>query len=153
MAPQPALAASSRAAPVREPAVPETLLERRSAQQMESPTFLRRATDVGRTPPAVPTTTPSGVGNPPVNPALAEQYVREANARIAGAAAPEATAGSGGAVTKSGRNVADILREGERVMGRPLSAEEKDAVLQRLFGKRTSHPGHPYWLGPGAPTE
>lgn len=93
---------------------------------------------VAPAPAATPTTAPTPVTPISIAPRAAAEVP-----------APSAT----GAVTKSGRNVADILREGEQVMGRPLSAAEKDAVLQRLFGARTSHPSHPIWFGPGAPTE
>jgi hypothetical protein len=54
---------------------------------------------------------------------------------------------------KSGRNVADIMREGEKVMGRPLTDAERHAVLERLFGRFNPKPGHPIWFGEGSPTE
>ncbi len=140
MAPQPALAASSRAAPVAEPKLPmgTTSVEQIAPQGLE----VRGVRATPAMSPQAPTLGDmTGMSN--------LQFSRAPTEVPAPASAPS----SGGAITKSGRNVADILREGEWVMGRPLSAEEKDAVLQRLFGKRTSHPGHPYWLGPGAPTE
>src|SRR5512146_2980778 len=139
-APQPALAAQARPAPPPEPKLPPGKVAPLAGTE-------GRGFEVTgeRATPAIPASAPtigemSGVAN--------LQLVPRAAAEVP-APKPLAT----GATTRSGRSVADILREGEKVMGRPLSAAERDAVLQRLFGARSAHPGHPLWFGPGAPTE
>ena len=50
-------------------------------------------------------------------------------------------------------NPGSILRSLEAKKGSPLTDEERDRVLQNLFGKmRSGTPEHPYWRGPGSPT-
>lgn len=80
-----------------------TQLERRSNANMESPTYQRRATDAGRTPPAVPTAEPTGVGNGPVNPDVAKAYREEALRRMT----PEARAAFEAEIAKPIREGAD----------------------------------------------
>jgi hypothetical protein len=70
-----------------------TTLDRRSNANMEAPAFQRRATDAGRKAPAVPSAeAPSGVGNGPVNPAIADLGKAAAEARQAEAAGRAANA-------------------------------------------------------------
>lgn len=110
--------------------------------QMETPSYQRTAARLGTKPPPVPTATPEGVGNPPPNPALAQQYVKEANARIEAAARPDANPQI---------NPGARIREMEASIGRKLTDEERERVLTRLLGPLApgGRPGHPYWRGPG----
>lgn len=66
------------------------LINSSAPTEMDTPSFQRTAQRLGTKVPPVPEGSPSGVGNAPPNPALAEQYVREANERIAAAAKPDA---------------------------------------------------------------
>lgn len=147
------LAASTKPVPVslEAPSAPvraATQLERRSGTSMESPTFQRRATDLGQRQRPVPAVEASGVGNPPVNPAGAQAYVDETLKRMT----PEGRAAQAAAAPRLA-STADKLRAVEAHLGRPLSEQERDIMLERILGKKGSRPGHPVWFGSGSPTE
>jgi len=97
---------------------------------MEQAAFQRRATELGQPQRAVPEVESSGVGNPPVDPAQARQYVAETRARMTpeGQAAfprepmPPLTLLQGGRAT----------RQGVPMMTREMPPAEREA-LQRLI--------------------
>jgi hypothetical protein len=79
----------------------------------------------------------------PTAPTLLEMQqgvTQQGMARAASEAAPPPT------------NVGARIRQLEESLGRKLTPDEHDRMLQRLLGPRTSKPGHPIWYGPGSPT-
>jgi hypothetical protein len=138
----------------------------------DSPSYVRTAARLGEKPRTAPTAAPSGAGNPPPNPALAAQYVKEAQQRIADAAVRDATFTQAAQQTPAlqpkqpplAANHAPApvppltqyrlaVRQLEERMGRDVTAGERAELMAKFFGGGTPHPGHPFWLGGGSPTE
>ena len=141
---------------------------REGGAEMETPAFQRTAERLGQPPRSAPTAVPTGIGNPPPNPALAEQYVKEANQRIADAAVRDATFTQAAtevpalqpkaaplAASHTSPEVPPLtqyrmaVRQLEDRLGRDLTREESQGLMAQFFGKQGARPGHPFWLGGG----
>lgn len=132
----------------------------------DSPSYVRTAARLGTKPPPVPTAAPTGVGNPPPNPAIAQQYVEEANKRIANAAVADATFQQAAAESPATKPPTPALASGhtpdspppitqyraavrdlETRMGREITKPEQRELMERFFGPSRGVPGHEMWFG------